>query len=103
MSSGVEPFAVAAGQLVVGSASELEFADAGWPHPQVGGGGGEGEVLGAPGRSQVGVVWGGSLPGEGVEDLPSHSSFEGGRLPCWSIPWPCDCCGRRGSRARRTG
>jgi hypothetical protein len=35
VSSGVESFAVAGGQLVVGSASEFEFADAGWPHPEV--------------------------------------------------------------------
>ena len=75
MSSGVEPGAVAGGEFVVGSSAEFEFADARRPYAQVGGGHGEGDVLGAPGRSQVGVVGHGAVPGQGAEDLAGDGAF----------------------------
>lgn len=44
------------GEVVVGSLSEFEFSDAGWPDIEVLGGGCEGEVLGSAGWAEVAVV-----------------------------------------------
>ena len=76
MSSGVEPCSVAFGEFVVGASAELEFSDPGGPYPEVCGGGGEGEVLGASGRSQIGVVGHGAVSGKGLEDLSGDRAFE---------------------------
>ena len=76
VSSGGEPFAVAVGEVVVGSSAEFEFADPGWPDPEVFRGRGEGEVLGSAGWSEVAVVGHGAVPGECLEDLACDGAFE---------------------------
>mgnify|MGYP003374519919 CR=1 FL=1 len=58
-----EPGAVAGGEFFVGSAAEFEFSDPCWPHSQVCGGCGQGEVLGSVGWAQVGVVGHGAVAG----------------------------------------
>jgi hypothetical protein len=76
LSSRVEPLAVAIGEVVVASSAEFEFADSGGPDAEGCGGVGEGDVLGLPCGSQVGVVGDGAVADEGLEDLAGDGAFE---------------------------
>lgn len=86
MSSGGEPVSVGADEVVVAELSAFEFANACRPHVQVLNCGGQGDVLGSPRWSQVGVV---PDPGSGSEFMtpskprtaPIANKFSGGRCP----------------------
>lgn len=73
---GGEPGAVAGGEVLVGSSSEFEFADSGWPYPEVVCASGQGEVLGSATQAQVGVVGDSDMTGEGMKDLAGDGAFE---------------------------
>ncbi len=83
LSSGVEPAAVAVGEVVVAATAEFEFADAGGPRVEGSGDGGEGNVVGAAGGPQVGVVGHGAVAGEGGEDRPGYGVFARPIDPLW--------------------
>lgn len=77
MSSGVEPSAVAGGEFFIGSASEFEFSDPGWPDAKVLGGCGEDQVLGSAGGPEVAVVRDGAVSDQCLEDFAGDGTFEG--------------------------